>query len=246
MEKKFNIESIRMQLDYEYNVLAEYLDLDVEMLRNDSIITGGCIPDMYNGLKPNDIDFFIMTESCKNEIIKAISKKGFFLIDTKSAKGGVMISSGGNKDSVYVTDKAITLFNDLGLARHQLIFTKVGSKSPYDVVEDFDFSLVCHYIHKGVITCPYTDIGSRTLHIKGSIPNPIDTLMRVSKYVLKGYSVSSEFFSNFLNEYVVKLEEAECIKISPVKYVEFNDNRDTIATKKYIFKEDDYLEISGK
>jgi hypothetical protein len=145
------------------------------IIKERSYITGGCIPSMLMDEFVNDYDIYFYTKEDADRV-----KKYFETAHTK------------NKDDKFhvklITDNAINLSDKI-----QLITKFVGQ--PYDVVEKFDWKHIkSYYICKEerlyLTNNVYQLICEKELIYTGS-DYPLSSLMRLKKYIKKGWNVSN-------------------------------------------------------
>lgn len=165
----------------------------IKIIKEDSFITGGCIPSMMLGEWVNDYDFYFTSKEAANVVKEYFKSK----MQHKDLKYKVKA----------ITDNAVTLDNKI-----QLITAFTGS--PSEVASNFDWAHIKSYytFNEGLKLCDdlYRLIVEKELVYTGSV-YPLSSLFRLKKYIRKGWNVSNATILH------VALDVVEALKGKKVK-----------------------------
>lgn len=164
-----------------------------DILKSTSFITGGCIPSMLIDEFVNDYDIYLHNEE-----------------DAQLVKDYFQNKHTHNKDDKFhvklITDNAINLSDKI-----QVITKFTGT--PYKVVENFDWKHIKSYYdcntEKLFLTSDvYQLVCEKELVYTGS-NYPLSSLMRLKKYIKKGWNVSNITILHIALDIIKVFNEAE-------------------------------------
>lgn len=191
----------------------------VDIIKEKSYITGGCIPSMLLDEYINDFDIYFKDQESANKVLEYYNN-----VDTSEQE----------KFKVkLITENAINLSDKI-----QLIIKFTGH--PTIVIEKFDWQHIkSYFIYPDIITFTndvYKLIVEKELIYTGS-DYPLSSMMRLKKYIKKGWNVSNTTILH------IALEIAEAFD-----YSDFNRNStDTLAMpfEKQFSVEDIIFHLNG-
>lgn len=174
------------------------------IISNKTFITGGCIPSMLLDEFVNDFDFYFFSKDDAEEVRK------YFTAQEKNKS---------NKEQKYkvslITDNAINLTDKV-----QLITKFTGS--PKQVTNNFDWQHIkSYYIYNKGLTLTedvYKLIVEKELIYTGS-NYPLSSLLRLRKYLKKGWYVSTKTMVHIILE-VVSAFQDQSISINNEEQIE--------------------------
>lgn len=221
-----NIKEIKNKLNKLHNEIADTISNEKvkEVFKQNTYFAGGCIGSLIQNEDVNDYDLFFKDNESAYQVLKYYvqlhndtyneTNKNYKIGVKKDRKGVTYLSL--NKKSVpsiayddfetklkfepiLFTKNAITLNNDVQ------IICRVIDK-PQEVLKRFDF------VHTMVAYIPYTeeliitDDTLKSLKNKQLIPNLSGdniggSLLRIPKFILKGYTISKEHHRKMLIEF---------------------------------------------
>lgn len=165
----------------ENNCVDFFSKLILRELYNEKIecwIAGGCLRAYCGRETINDIDLFFPN---KQEYDKAVL---------------FILKQGGEK--IFENDNVIKITYKNNI----FDFVKKYFDSPIETINNFDFTVVCAYIHRGSFRHHetfYIDLAKKQLMIN-SLPFPNSTLWRMQKYIQKGYVICKEELLKIIKE----------------------------------------------
>ena len=190
------------------NLISSIDDEEISsIIRDYSFITGGCIPSMLMGEYVNDFDIYFTSKQYTELVVDYYKKKDSKL--TSSNKKEKMLEQKGVFIPTLFTENAINLTDKI-----QLI-TKFAGK-PQSVVEQFDWQHIkSHFSMKdGLVISDdtYKLIVEKELIYTGS-NYPLSSLLRLRKYIKKGWTVSTKTIVHIIIDLLGAFE--------PIKYSEY-------------------------
>jgi hypothetical protein len=167
------------------NILKQLKDIKKEYRLSNCFIAGGCLTSLYTRKEINDIDIYFKDKSSLYEFIENIS---WFV---KSHTNKSTLLSNNNFDY----DINIVHFDE---------FATVN-----DIFKNFDFTInMCAYDVDNEIIEAHDDfllhLAQRLLIFNPKTMYPFSSLMRVSKYENKGYSIYKKDFINIILSCIAK------------------------------------------
>ena len=171
----------------------------VKVIKENSYITGGCIPSMLMGEFVNDYDiYFYNTEDAEKV------KKYFENQHTKNADSKFHVK--------LITENSVNLSDKI-----QLIIKFVGD--PMFVIEKFDWQHIkswysCKAEKLHLTSDVYQLICEKELIYTGS-EYPLSSMMRLKKYIKKGWSVSNATMLHIALDMVASFNKMEASRLIP-------------------------------
>lgn len=203
----------------------------IDIIKNHSFITGGCIPSMMLDEFVNDFDFYFDTKE------NALDVKEYFEQREKKS-----LSVDKYKTNL-ITENSINLSDKV-----QLVIKFYGS--PTEVIEKFDWAHIKSYFmySKKIVLADdlYRLIVEKELVYTGS-EYPLSSLMRLKKYIKKGWNVSNSVILNIALDVVSSLHNMEShrtLKLSKSKNIDddfeekFEDELEDQIEKCFLNKDD--------
>lgn len=208
-----------MSFDDIYNICQKY----------NAVLAGGAIVSLFNNTEINDFDLYFK------------SKEDLFSFLVSNSRIYTNVS--------YVSDKSVSLcFNKIKV---QLVYMDYY-KSIQDLFEHFDFECCMgaydfvtekFYFSKNF----FIDNMSKTIHFNPKAVHPINSLVRVNKYINKGYSIGTkELFKIALSINKICIDSPQRLKteLSGIYGENFNKVVEKIGDTP--FSLDNVLEILSK
>jgi len=174
-------------------------DKVTKILKEKSYITGGCIPSMLMDEFVNDYDIYLYYTEDAN-----IVRKYF---ESKRKNSGTCISEKQVKYEIkLITDNAINLSDKI-----QIITKFVGD--PVFVTERFDWQHIkswydCNTCKLHLTSDVYQLVCEKELIYTGS-DYPLSSLMRLKKYIKKGWNVSNSTILHIALDFVASINKME-------------------------------------
>jgi hypothetical protein len=177
------------------NFIESIKDKDVKTIfKERSFITGGCIPSMIIGEFVNDFDIYLMHKEDANKVRKYYTDIKFDKKDLSKEK--VYLPKLITENSVNLTDKV------------QVILKFVGT--PEEVTKHFDWQHIKSYftIKDGLKLTEdvYRLVIEKELIYTGS-NYPLSSLLRLRKYLKKGWTVSTKTMIHIILDTVAAMEQ---------------------------------------
>lgn len=165
MEEKVKNPTPKGLYKIEKKMLKKILkDASMELLKDDSLmhhafIAGGAVRSLIEGEPPQDYDIFLKD----NSLVDKIRGSGVF-----TSPNAVTFYSGGHKIQIIT--------NEFG--------------KPSKIVGEFDFTMNMNYYcptQKRIVVMHPHDIAARVLRINPRCRNKVGTLVRIQKFLARGY-----------------------------------------------------------
>jgi len=163
-----------------------------KIIKEKTFITGGSIPSMILDEFVNDFDFYFQNKEDAEKV------KAYFSVKQLNIQT--------NKFKVnLITDNAVNLSDKV-----QLVIKFNGS--PDEVVKNFDWQHIkSYFIYPDTLVIPddtYRLLVEKELVYTGS-EYPLSSLMRVKKYIKKGWSVSNQTIVNIALDFHMAMTKSE-------------------------------------
>ncbi|MGN1125217.1 MAG: hypothetical protein ACI4SM_03425 [Candidatus Gastranaerophilaceae bacterium] len=208
-----------MGFDDIYNMCQKY----------NAVLAGGAIVSLFNNTEINDFDLYFK------------SKEDLFSFLVSNTRVYTSIS--------YISDKSVSLY--FSKIKVQLIYMDFY-ESIQDLFEHFDFEC-CMGAYDFVTEKFYfsenffIDNMSKTIHFNPKAVHPISSLVRVNKYINKGYSIGTrELFKIALSINKICIDSPESLKIELSGIYGENFNKVIEKIGDAPFSLDNVLEILSK
>jgi len=155
-------------------------------------ISGGVITSVFTRKKINDVDIYFLTEDSRVNFMKDLKAENKFVNNYDRAKTEAMFNAARKKPQItYVTDNATSFF--FKDKKYQVITAFYGE--PGTVFDKYDFTINMgaynpetkeFIVHEDL----FEHLSQRRLVINIGTEYPISTVVRIFKYIRKGYSIS--------------------------------------------------------
>lgn len=200
-----------------------------DIIKEYSFISGGCIPSMLMDEYVNDFDFYFITEQSANKV-----REYYKNCDVKE------------KYSVkLITDNAVNLTNKI-----QLVTKFYGL--PNRVVEKFDWAHIKSYFwfnkdnrHEELVIddSVYRIINEKELIYTGS-DYPLSSLLRVRKYIKKGWYVSTSTMTHIVLDAVKTFNQKQLKRTKKNQIIKTNEIEDDNFCDKF-YVDDIIQQLNG-
>ena len=188
------------------------------IIKNNTFVTGGCIPSMMMEEFVNDFDIYFERQ------VEADIVKGYYKRQTidKTKKFHIKL----------ITDNAINLSDKI-----QLITRFTGS--PEEVTKNFDWAHIKSYYKYPdklvIIPDTYRLIVEKELIYTGS-QYPLSSLLRLKKYIKKGWNVSTKTMVHIILDVMKEFNKKKIKSEQKIINYEYNEELETNRIEEEIFE----------